>query len=115
MTWQVNAVGDRGPHSTNYDKGTERTNKESDELKIKRLQKEISKEELDEVVDETKKTIDLFNKKLDFKVHEETDRIVVKVVDKDTGKIIKEIPPEEILELAARIERFLGVFIDEKV
>ncbi len=111
MTLQVSRVGDSGPHITREKVGQE---VEVKETKLEKFQEKVSKEKLEEIVEETKLAIDFFNKKLDFKVHEGTDRIMVKVVEKDTGKIIREIPPEEILDLAARIDNFLGIFLDEK-
>ena len=41
--------------------------------------------------------------------------IVVKVENKQTGEIIRQIPPEEIVRLARNIEKLLGLLMDEKV
>ena len=57
---------------------------------------------------------DLFNRRLDFRVDEETNRIVVKVIDTRTDKVIKEIPPEQLIELAAKIQEMIGLLIDEE-
>lgn len=40
-------------------------------------------------------TVDLF-------IHKATQSIVAKIVDNDTGELIKQIPPEEVLNLKAR-------------
>jgi flagellar protein FlaG len=47
-------------------------------------------------------------------VHEDTERIVVEVVNKDSGEVIRQIPPEYILDIMAKIDALLGVFVDEK-
>ncbi len=52
---------------------------------------------------------------LSFTFHKETKSLVVKVIDPDTNKVIREIPPEELLDLAARIQEMLGLLIDKKV
>ncbi|MBN1904137.1 MAG: flagellar protein FlaG [Deltaproteobacteria bacterium] len=52
---------------------------------------------------------------LKIKVDENTGRIIVKVTSKETGKVIREIPPDELLDLAARIEEMTGILFDEKV
>jgi len=52
---------------------------------------------------------------LHFSVHETTGRTVVRVVDKETEKLIREIPPEEFLNLAAKLEEMVGIIFDEKV
>jgi flagellar protein FlaG len=51
-------------------------------------------------------------RELQIQVHQETGNIVVKVISKEDGKTIREIPPEEILNLAARMEELSGVLFD---
>ncbi|MBW2609254.1 MAG: flagellar protein FlaG [Deltaproteobacteria bacterium] len=46
-------------------------------------------------------------------VHQATGNIMVKVVSKSDGKIIREIPPEELLDLAAKMEEMIGVLVNE--
>jgi flagellar protein FlaG len=57
----------------------------------------------------------LLNHRLKFSVNEEINRVVVKVVDGTTDKVIKEIPPEEIQKLIARIKETLGLLFDEMI
>ena len=40
---------------------------------------------------------------------------IIKVVDADTDKVIKEIPAEEIQHLIARIKETIGLLVDEKI
>ena len=61
------------------------------------------------------KTFLAFNKRLHFYVNEEIDRVIVKVIDAETDKVIKEIPPEEIQRLVARIEEAIGLLVDEMI
>lgn len=67
-----------------------------------------------EKVEQLNETAQLFNKKLHFEIHEETQRIMVQVMYADTGEVIREIPPQRILDLLARIEQALGILVDEK-
>ncbi len=60
-------------------------------------------------------TFRLFNKKLRFSVNEEINRVVVKVLDGQTDKLIKEIPPAEIQRLIARIKETIGLLFDEQI
>ncbi|MNC80112.1 flagellar protein FlaG [compost metagenome] len=48
-------------------------------------------------------------------VHQQTNTIVVKVMNKDTGELIREIPPEKILDMVARFMEMNGMVVDEKV
>jgi len=42
------------------------------------------------------------------------ERIVVEVINKESGEVIRQIPPEYILDVLAKIDALLGVFIDER-
>jgi flagellar protein FlaG len=52
---------------------------------------------------------------LDFSVHGDTGRIKVSVTDRNTGDLIREIPPEQILNLMAKLDEMMGILYDEKV
>ncbi len=51
---------------------------------------------------------------LQFVVHEDTGRVVVTVIDESTGEVIREIPPSEVLKLAASIDKAIGIIFDQK-
>lgn len=70
---------------------------------------------LGEKVEQLNQTAQLFNKKLHFEIHEETQRIMVQVMYADSGEVIREIPPQRILDLLARIEQELGILLDEQL
>lgn len=48
-------------------------------------------------------------------MHKETNTIMVKVLDKDTGELIREIPPEKTLDLVANLMEAAGIIIDRKI
>ena len=49
-----------------------------------------------------------------FGIHEKTNRVTIKMVDKETKKVIKEFPPDETLDMIARIWEVAGIMVDEK-
>jgi len=57
---------------------------------------------------------ELFNRYLRFETHESTGILQISIVDKNNGKVIKQIPPDAILDTIARIRDFLGTLIDVK-
>lgn len=67
-----------------------------------------------EAIEKLRSAGDIFNKRLDFRVDEKTNRVVVKVIDTKTDKVIKEIPPEQLLRLAAKIQEMIGLLVDEE-
>ncbi|MFS8524390.1 MAG: flagellar protein FlaG, partial [Limnochordales bacterium] len=68
-----------------------------------------------EMVDGLNQALQAANKRLQFLVHETTGRIYVKVIDRETEEVIREIPPEKILDLVGRIQELVGLLVDEKV
>ncbi|MDR2785921.1 MAG: flagellar protein FlaG [Treponema sp.] len=55
------------------------------------------------------------NRKLRFMVDHESHEITVKVIDPETDKVIKILPPEELQRLHSRIQETIGFFFDERV
>jgi len=55
----------------------------------------------------------LRNFNLNFSVHEASGQIMVSVVDKETGDVIREIPSEALLDLAAKLQEAVGLIFDK--
>ena len=53
--------------------------------------------------------------KVSFDVDEETGRSVVRVMNKETGEVIRQVPPEELLTLVARMRQLSGLIFSEEV
>ena len=51
---------------------------------------------------------------LEFSVDDETNRTVVKVVDKQTNEVIRQLPSQEALEIAKAVDHLQGLLIREK-
>jgi len=56
-----------------------------------------------------------FNKKLKFEVNHQSDDIIVKVLDPETDKVIKVLPPEELQRLHSRLKETIGFLFDERI
>ena len=50
-----------------------------------------------------------------FGIHDGTNRVMIKIVDKDTREVIKEFPPEETLDMIAKVWELAGIMIDERM
>nr|MBQ8253051.1 flagellar protein FlaG [Lachnospiraceae bacterium] len=69
--------------------------------------------------EQLKKAVDQMNKKMEnseavFGFHDDTNRVTIKIVDKDTKKVIKELPPEKTLDMIAKVWEMAGILVDEK-
>lgn len=67
-----------------------------------------------------RKAIDEINKKAVnseaiFGIHDKTNRVMIKIIDKDTKKVIKEYPPEKTLDMIAKVWEMAGLMVDEKM
>ena len=76
---------------------------------------EVKKEKINRIAESLDNYIQSMRRDLKIKVHEKTGNIIVEVQSQDSKKIIREIPPKELLDLAARIEELAGLLFDEKV
>ncbi len=69
---------------------------------------------VEDMVDEVNKVLHYINERLQFSVHETTKRIMVKVVDRETDEVLREIPPEKLLDLVGKLQEIVGLLVDQK-
>ena len=67
-----------------------------------------------------KKAVDEINKKAHnseavFGIHAATNRVTIKIVDKDTKKVLKEYPPYKTLDMIAKVWEMAGLLVDKKL
>ncbi|TDS27005.1 flagellar protein FlaG [Halanaerobium congolense] len=118
----VESLSNRQIHNNNSNNQSTRVNR-NDNSKLKpeslREKEEYSEQELEDEVRESVKDVneivDKVKEGLSFQIHEDTEKMMVKVVDLNTDEVIKELPPEEMLDLQARIHEMVGILIDETV
>lgn len=75
----------------------------------------ISEEQLILAIDKAVKAVEGLPTVLDFSVHKTTNQIMVKVLERDTGKVIREVPPEKLLDFVAKLCEMAGIIIDKKL
>jgi len=56
-----------------------------------------------------------FNRKLQFTVDQHSNQVIVKVIDKETDKVIRELPPEELQRLHRYLKEAVGLLFNEMV
>jgi len=59
-------------------------------------------------------TFEIENRSLRFQIHEKLNEVMVKVIDSDTKEVIREIPPEKLLDMFASMLELAGLLVDEK-
>ena len=101
----------------------EQVNKENIDVQIKKQEikkgdktsKVLSEKDLKNLIDTLEKGIQQFNRRLKFDINKEINRIVIKVIDRDTDKVIREIPPSEIQNLLMKIREAIGLLYDIEI
>jgi flagellar protein FlaG len=90
-------------------------NRQSAEERLSSPNLEMTKEQLEKTVRGLNEFLKPSHTSLHFILHEELDRYYVQLVDRETKEVIREIPPEKILDMYASILKFVGLLVDEKV
>lgn len=67
-----------------------------------------------------KKAIQVLNRQLayteaQYGYHDTTNRVVIKIVDKETDEVLREIPPEKTLNMISKVWELAGMLVDEKL
>lgn len=73
---------------------------------------QASNEAVKKAVEELNKNIK--NSEAIFGIHDETNRVTIKIVDKESKEVIKEYPPEKTLDMIAKVWEMAGIMVDEK-
>jgi len=72
-------------------------------------------EEMNKAVNEANDLLkQMNNNKLEFRVDRKTKETVVQIVDKTNGKVIKQIPPEDVLKFRERLNELVGILFDSE-
>lgn len=69
--------------------------------------------------EQVRKAVEQLNKKMEnseavFGIHEDTQRVTIKIVDRKTKEVIKELPPEKTLDMIAKVWEMAGILVDER-
>ena len=74
--------------------------------------KEASQEQIKKAVSEINRAA--MGTEAVFGIHEATNRVTIKIVDKDTKEVVKEFPPDKTLDMIAKAWELAGIMVDEK-
>lgn len=70
--------------------------------------------ELDDAVIALNELNEIQHTQMQYEKHETLDRTMVRVVDRDSDEVIREIPPEKFLDMISHMLEFAGLIVDEK-
>jgi flagellar protein FlaG len=76
--------------------------------------RDVKPEELQKLIEEVKRKFDMLSKYLKIDIDQELEIPVVKIMERDTNKVIRQIPPDYLLELMKRIDQLLGLLVEKE-
>lgn len=74
-----------------------------------------SREEIEKSLVKINELAKSLSRKLSFSYDDRIEKIVVKVMEGDSEKIIRQIPPEEMIRLSLRMDEIMGMLINQNV
>ena len=77
-------------------------------------EKETDKKEIKNAIKKINTFLQDEHTHAEYSVHKELNRIMIKIVDDDTHKVILEIPPKKLIDMVAKMCELAGVLVDKK-
>lgn len=69
--------------------------------------------DLEKAVEQANQTMETYGTELRFSIHKESGEMMVKVINTKDNSVIREIPPERVLDMVAHVKKMLGILIDK--
>lgn len=82
---------------------------------LKKLSPAEQEERTKAAAEKINEFIESFTRDIQFTIDRDSERVVLKVVDRKSGDVIRQIPSEEALEIAKALDELKGLIIKEKV
>lgn len=118
---QVRSVGDMVKITSSYSKAntsTDESGVKQDEIAgiigTESESNSVSEKSVIDAIEKTNKLMINHNTRAEFSVHRQTKTIMVKIIDTDENTVIREFPPEKILDMIAKLWEMAGIFVDER-
>lgn len=71
-----------------------------------------NQDDMPELIKKIDRFVESFSTKISFLVDNRTGKSIILVTEKETGNLIRQIPPEEMLELASKMEEISGIIFN---
>lgn len=75
---------------------------------------EFTQEDLREVASAFGEAIGIINRGLRFRIDESSNQVITQVIDRNTDEVIRQIPPQELLDISQRLRSFVGALLDQE-
>lgn len=76
-------------------------------------QEDLTRRKLEKAVDKANNIMETCGTELHFSLHEASGEMMVQVISKEDNTVVREIPPERVLNFVAHVKKMLGLMIDK--
>ncbi|MBC8197982.1 MAG: flagellar protein FlaG [Candidatus Marinimicrobia bacterium] len=87
---------------------------EKTESKKQGIAEYVKKQDFSNAINSVNEYVEMFNNKVSFSIDEKS-REIIHVYDNETGDLIRQIPPKEMIELVDKLEEIAGIIFNNKV
>ena len=87
----------------------------ADQAKADQAKREPEAKAVERAADRLNEALQTFNRDLAISVDQDSGKLLVRVTDPGTGDVIRQIPPEQLLEAEVSIDKIIGLFVDDIV
>ena len=113
-TEQVNQPQQVNNKNTENDNKQKETNLKESVLKMREEFSEFaSKQDFNKIVENVNNYVELFNNKVSFSM-DKNSRQIIFVYNKETGDLVRQIPPEEMVQLLNKLEEISGIIFNNR-
>tara|TARA_B100000029_G_C17582714_1_gene960157 strand:- start:616 stop:1011 length:396 start_codon:yes stop_codon:yes gene_type:complete len=113
-TEQVNQPQQVSNKNTENDNKQKETNLKESVLKMREEFSEFaSKQDFNKIVENVNNYVELFNNKVSFTM-DKNSRQIIFVYNKETGDLVRQIPPEEMVQLLNKLEEISGIIFNNR-
>ncbi|MHB8125579.1 MAG: flagellar protein FlaG [Desulfitobacteriaceae bacterium] len=82
---------------------------------IPTAREEIPREQVEKATEKLNRLMGIINKRLEFRVDEESQPFLVKIIDQQSGDVLDEIPPQRVLDILSSFTQTAGLMFDNLV
>ena len=74
----------------------------------------VDRQELEQAVSRVREVFRNADSRVEFSIDPDLDRVIVKILDGESGSVIRQIPQQEVIDLAKRLETPTGLLLHHK-
>jgi len=82
---------------------------------IPSAREEIPREQVEKAAEKLNRLMGIIDNRLEFSVHEESERFIVKIIDQPSGDVLDEITPQRVLDILDSFTQVAGLLFDKLV